>query len=80
MAMAKSVLKEKHLPNEYWIEAVACLAYILNRCPTKAVINKTLEEAWKKKKHNIAHLRIFGCVAYSLVPQAVRQKLDDRGE
>ena len=41
MEMTRSMLKEKHLPNEYWAEAVACSAYILNRCPTKAVINKT---------------------------------------
>ena len=80
MEMARSMLKEKHLPNEYWAEAVACSTYIQNRCPTKAVINKTPEEALSRKKHNITHLRIFGCVAYSLVPQAVRQKLDDRGE
>ena len=46
----------------------------------KAIINKTLEEAWSKRKHNIAHLRIFGCMQFSLVPQEMRKKLDDRGE
>jgi hypothetical protein len=80
MEMARSMIKEKQLPNEYWAEAVACSVYILNRCPTKTVINKTPEEAWSKRKHNIAHLRVFGCVAYSLIPQELRKKLDDRGE
>jgi hypothetical protein len=74
------MIKEKHLPNEYWAEAVACSVYILNRCPTKAVINKTPEEAWSKRKHKISHLRVFGCVAYSLIPQELRRKLDDKGE
>jgi transposase InsO family protein len=80
MEMARSMIKEKQLPNEYWVEVVACSVYILNRCPTKAVINKTPEEAWSKRKHNITHLRVFGCVAYSLIPQELRKKLDDRGE
>lgn len=31
MNMARSMLKAKNLPNEYWAEAVACLIYILNR-------------------------------------------------
>ena len=74
------MLKEKDLSNEYWAEAVACSAYIINRFPMKVVINEKSQEAWRKRKQNITHLRIFGCVAYSLVPQAMRQKLDDRGE
>eukprot|EP00253_Pinus_taeda_P033405 PITA_33405 len=37
MEMARSMLKAKHLPNDYWVEAVAYATYILNRCPTKSV-------------------------------------------
>ena len=46
MNMARSMLKEKHLPNAYWGEAVACSVYILNRSPTKSVKNKVPQEAW----------------------------------
>eukprot|EP00253_Pinus_taeda_P025630 PITA_25630 len=35
MDMARSMLKAKHLPNDYWADAVNCATYILNRCPTK---------------------------------------------
>lgn len=35
--MARSMLKAKHLPKPYWAEAIACAAYLLNRCPTKSV-------------------------------------------
>ena len=80
MEMARSMLKAKQLPNEYWAEVVACSVYILNRCPTKAMINKTPEESCSKRKHNIAHLRVFGCVAYSLIPQELRKKLETRFE
>ena len=40
MEMARSMLAAKHLPNEYWGEAVATAVYIMNRCPTKNVKNK----------------------------------------
>eukprot|EP00253_Pinus_taeda_P020270 PITA_20270 len=45
MDMVSSMLKAKHLPNDYWAEAINCAAYILNRCPTKVVMNKVSEEA-----------------------------------
>ena len=42
--MVRNMSKEKHFPNEYWSEVVHCAAYVLNRCPTKSVMNKFLEE------------------------------------
>lgn len=46
MEMACSMLAAKHLPNKYWVEAVATVVYILNRCPTKSVKKKVPQEAW----------------------------------
>jgi hypothetical protein len=40
----------------------------------------TPQEAWSGYKPSVAHLRIFGCVAYAQVLEAKRRKLDDRGE
>ena len=80
MNMARSMLKEKHLPNEYWGEALACSIYILNRSPTKSVKNKVPQEAWSGRSCSVAHLRIFGCVAYAHVPKELRKKLDDKSE
>ena len=74
--MFKAIL----LSNQYWGEAVACSVYILNRCPTKSVLNKVPEEDWSGKSCNVSHLRIFGCVIYSHVPEEIRRKLDDRSE
>jgi hypothetical protein len=74
------MLKEKGLPKQFWAEAVACLVYLLNQCPTKSVKNMTPQEAWSGYKLSVAHLRIFGCVAYAQVPEAKRRKLDDRGD
>ncbi|KAM2792748.1 hypothetical protein PS2_004361 [Malus domestica] len=40
----------------------------------------TPQEAWSGYKPNVAHLRVFGCVAYAQVLEAKMRKLDDRGE
>jgi len=80
MDMARSMLKAKHLPNDYWAEAVHCVVYILNRCPTKAVMNKVPEEAWSGRKQGVTHLKVFGCVAYAHIPDQLRRKLDSKGE
>ena len=40
MEMARSMMEAKHFPNEYWVEAVTTIVYIMNRCPTKSVKNK----------------------------------------
>ena len=38
----------------------------------------TFEEAWTGNKPSVAHLRIFGCDAYVLVPKAQCRKLDPK--
>ena len=55
-----------------------CAVYILNRYPTKALQSITPYEAWHGKKPSIGHLRVFGCLAYALVPMQQRRKLDDK--
>jgi len=37
MNMARSMMKEKHLSNEYWGDDVTCSVYILNRSPTNSM-------------------------------------------
>ena len=79
MEMARSMLKEKHFPNDYWAEVIACAAYILNRCPTRSVQNIVPKEAWSGRKHSVTHMRVFGCVSYTHAPNELRKKLDKKG-
>ena len=44
MDMVRSMLKEKHFPNEYRDEVVNCAPYVLNRFPTKSVMSRVTEE------------------------------------
>ena len=80
MNMTRSMLKARHLSNEYWAEAVACVVYVINRSPTKSVMNRVLKEAWSGMSCSVSHFIVFGCVAYAHVPKKIRGKLDDQSE
>lgn len=78
--MERSMMKAKGLPIEYWGEAIATTAYLINRSPTKVVHDKIPQEAWTRCKWKVEHLRVFKCVAYTHVPKEKRHKLDDKSE
>ncbi|KAL4573495.1 hypothetical protein LXL04_020303 [Taraxacum kok-saghyz] len=80
LEMARSMLKSKNLSNSLWAEAVACAGYLSNRASTKALDNITSQEAWKGYKPRVNHLRTFGYLAYSHIPDQKRGKLDDQSE
>lgn len=64
-------------PYSFWGEAVNTAIYIFNRCPTKALENKTPVEAFSGRKPGIKHLKIFGCICYCHIPGQLSQKLDE---
>nr|ABW74566.1 integrase [Boechera divaricarpa] len=78
--MARSMLKERNLPNQFWAESVRTAVYLLNISPTKAVLNRTPYEAWCGRKPGVSHLRVFGSVCYSLIDAHNRKKLDEKSE
>jgi hypothetical protein len=80
MNMARSLLREKCLSNLFWVEAVACLVYLLNRSPTTSLKMKVPQESWSGTKLNVSHLRTFGCIAFAHIPSELRKKLNDRSE
>jgi transposase InsO family protein len=78
VAMARSLLKSKNLPNSFWGEAVTTAVYLLNRAPTKSVPDKTPYEAIYGRKPNVAHIRTFGCIGHVKKPTPHLTKLEDR--
>jgi hypothetical protein len=48
--------------------------------PTRALQKKTPFEAWFGYKPNLQHLKIFGCICFTHVPQVKRDKLDKKSE
>ena len=61
-------------------QAVSTAAYVLNRCPTRALTDCTPEEAWTGEKPVVHHLRIYGSVCHMHIPAEKRKKLEDRSE
>ncbi|GBP81773.1 Retrovirus-related Pol polyprotein from transposon TNT 1-94 [Eumeta japonica] len=55
---AKCMLFDAQLAKQFWAEALATAAYIINRSPTKSINGKTPMEIWTGKKRNLSNLKI----------------------
>ncbi|KAL0858839.1 hypothetical protein ABMA27_011295 [Loxostege sticticalis] len=73
---AKAMLFDANLKKEYWAEAVATAAYIVNRSPSRVLAEVTPFEKWSGKKPNISHLKIFGSKVMVHIPKQNRLKWD----
>jgi len=72
VAMAKRMLEARKVEKSLWAEAVANAVYTLNRCPTKALRMVTPEEMWSGRRPCVAHMRVFGSMAYVMVANEKR--------
>ena len=72
----RAIMWDADLPRQLWPEICDTVIYLMNLTPSKACKKSTPYEMWHKKKPSVAHLRIFGCIAYAHVPEELRQKLD----
>lgn len=52
----------------------------MNKTPTAAIHDVTLEEKFDGKKRDLSHLKVFGCITYVHVPDELRTKLDPKAE
>ena len=70
---------QARLSNSFWAEAVAKTTYLRNRMVTTALKDSlTPYQLWFGKKPNLKHIRTFGCMVYSHVPEGERRKLDKK--
>jgi hypothetical protein len=77
---ARAMLSYANLDSSFWAEAVNTANYCKNRSPTVAVNNITPYEAWTGQKPDLAHMKIFGCLAYMHVPKQQRKKWNDKAK
>ena len=77
----RSMLHRARLPSTFWADAALNAVHIRNRCPTRAVKDKTPYEVWTGRKPSIDSFRVFGCLAYVHVDDAAKRtgKLEGRG-
>jgi hypothetical protein len=50
--------------------------YLQNKSLRRDMGSKTLEEAFTRRRPNVGHLHIFGCLTFSHLPYEKRTKLD----
>ncbi len=75
---ARCMIKHAKLSDSFWAEAVNTAAYLRNRIPSTACKNRSPYELWHGKKPDLKHLRVFGCLAYSHIPENLRSKFDSK--
>ncbi|EJD51552.1 hypothetical protein AURDEDRAFT_23077, partial [Auricularia subglabra TFB-10046 SS5] len=72
-----AMLTEAALPAAFWPYAVEAYTYVHNRTCTSALEpTKTPFEIWYGRKPDVSHLRVFGSLAYTLVPADLRKSFD----
>ena len=74
------LFNEKNVPNYYSIEVIATAVYIMNRTSNTIMHGVTSEEKFIGRKLNLAHLKVFGCIAYVHIPDDKSSKLDLKAE
>jgi hypothetical protein len=78
--VARAMMYDQNFSLSLWAEAASTTVYIQNRCPHKALEEKTPEEVFIDKKPSVDHLRIFGSLVYIHVPKEKRTKLEPSGK
>ncbi|KAG7554412.1 Integrase catalytic core [Arabidopsis suecica] len=78
MEMTRTIMKHMQIPNYLWGETIRHTTYLLNRIATRSLSESTPYEAFYKRKPNVDHLRVFGCIGYAKVETPHLRKLDDR--
>ena len=65
----RCMLLNTDLSKKLWAEAVATVAYLINRSPSSVINNKTPKEVWSDHPPDYSSLKIFGCSTYAYVNQ-----------
>ncbi|CCM06583.1 uncharacterized protein FIBRA_08861 [Fibroporia radiculosa] len=73
----RSMLQASGLSNGFWEYALATSLHVYNRTPVKRLDWHTPHELWNKGHvPDVSYFRVFGCLAYVHISDALRQKLD----
>ncbi|WBP92221.1 reverse transcriptase domain-containing protein [Kitasatospora cathayae] len=65
LEMTRSMMSYSSLPESFWGYALETALYILNRVPSKSVLETPIE-LWLGRKASLHHFRIWGCPAHVL--------------
>ena len=72
-------MAERNLPHVHWEEVVNIAVYIMNRILV-AIHNVMPEKLYTRKKPDLSHMKVFGCIVYVHVSDKLRTKLDPKAK
>ena len=75
---AKAMIKDSGLPKSYWPSAVATMAYIRNRIPSKRTPLSPYTQ-WTGKEPDYERMQPYGAICYMHKATELRKKFDDTG-
>jgi len=73
---ARSMLNRFNSPQFLWAEAVNAAVYVWNRMLNQTSETKTPFEQVFRRKPNLSHLKVFGCVAYAHIHEQFRNTFE----
>ena len=62
--MARALILQAGLSNQFWGDVILAFAYLINRTPTPILHGKTPYEKLFNTVPNYSHLRVFGCLCF----------------
>jgi hypothetical protein len=62
--MARSMMNEKSISQNYWVEAIHIAAHVLNKTHLRPQCDKTTYELWYGRPASIKHFKVFGGKCY----------------
>jgi hypothetical protein len=72
--MARTMLDEYKISDQFWAEAVNTVCYAINRLYLHRILEKTSYELLTGKKPNVSYLRVFGSKCFILVKRGRKSK------
>ncbi len=74
---AVSMMEHAGVDRSFWAEAVSTACYLSNRLPT-TMTKVTPYERWYRRKPNVEHLKVWGCVGYALKTGPEKKKMTSK--
>lgn len=71
----RTILAHSHVPPSFWHHALKMATYLLNILPSKLLNYQTPTQLLYHRTPSYAHLRVFGCLCYPLIPATTINKL-----
>ena len=54
-----NMLSDVAMKQEFWLDVVDMMCYIVNRSSSTTLVEKTPYESWVGKNNSLAHIKVF---------------------